>query len=438
MTATLPDRPSIAPATRADGRRRARVARLERPLLRAGLALVAIHLLDLALSGPDTSLLGVLAIIAIPVAWSLAQPHVTRPTRVLLGVAGGLLAIGFGAVSHGLHVVNSGPDLTDLTGLGMIAGGALLAGAGITAVAAPRRAPRRPALGWRLAHGAGWLAAAPVVALLGVIPFAVALMVTHAPRWAIQESSLSVPHREVALETADGRRLSGWYVPSRNGAAVLVSHGSGSSRERVASHMRMLARHGYGVLALDNPGNGESEGHSNGLGSNAQPAVDAGIRWLARRPDVDPARIAGFGISLGAEVLLEAAASEPRLRAVVADGPGRPADVRRAADPGLVQRAFVASWTQAVRGISGTRTAPSLLPLLPRIAPRPVLLIAGGAGAPDEIPTNRAYRDAAGPSARLWELADTGHIAGLRTHPAEYERRTTAFLAHALESKETP
>ena len=86
----------------------------------------------------------------------------------------------------------------------------------------------------------------------------------------------------------DGRKLSAWYVPSRNGAAVLLSHGSGGSRGRIPAHVRMLARHGYGVLALDNPGNGESEGHSNGLGDNAQPAIAAGLDYLARRPDVEP------------------------------------------------------------------------------------------------------------------------------------------------------
>src|SRR5688500_9456747 len=253
----------------------------------------------------------------------------------------------------------------------MIAGGLLLLAAGLTAIAAPRRAPRRPALGWRLAHGTGWLAAVPVFTLLAVMPFAMALMSTHAPRWAIQESSLGIPHLQVAIETADGRKLSAWYVPSTNRTAVLLSHGSGGSRERVAAHVRMLARHGYGVLALDNPGNGESEGHSNGLGDNAQPAVDAAIRWLARRPDVDPQRIAGFGSSLGAEVLLEAAAREPRLRAVVADGPARPRDVRGVSDPAPPERAFGALSLLAVRGISGMNEAPPLLGLMPRIAPRP-------------------------------------------------------------------
>ena len=436
-TATVIDR-SVPPLTRRNGGRRERLARLELPLLVAGLALVALHLLDLAISGPDTSLPAVLAIVAVPAVWVLAQPHVTRPTRLAFGVVIGLLTFGFGVVSHGLHVVNSGPDWTDVTGVGMIAGGLLLVASGLTAIAAPRRAPRRPAPGWRLAHGAAWLAAVPVFALLAVMPFAVALMTTHAPRWAIQESSLGIAHQEVTIETADGHELSGWYVPSRNGTAVLLSHGSGGSRERVAAHVRMLARHGYGVLAFDNPGNGESEGHSNGLGYNAQPAVDAALRWLARRPDVDPRRIAGFGSSLGAEVLLEAAARAPQLRAVVADGPTRPMDARRVSEPALPERAFGAVFLQAVRGISGTREAPSLIGIMPRIAPRPVLLIAGGVGAPDEIPANRVYRDAGGPATQLWELPDAGHTAGLRTHPAEYERRTTAFLDRALGVGETP
>jgi hypothetical protein len=77
------------------------------------------------------------------------------------------------------------------------------------------------------------------------------------------------------------------------------------------------------------------------------------------------------------------------------------------------------------------REAPSLIGIMPHIAPRPVLLIAGG-GAPEEIPANRLYRDAGGPTVQLWELPDTSHTAGLRTHPAEYERRTTAFLDSAL------
>ena len=274
MSATLTTAP---PLTRRGGGKRDRVARLERPLLAAGLALVTLHLLDLSFSGPDTAVLGVLAILAVPAAWLFAQRHVTRPTRLALGVVFGLLAAGFGVVSHGLHVVNGAGDLYDVTGVGFILGGLLLVVSGLTAVVAPRRTPRRTGLGFRAAHGVGWLAGAALIALFAFMPLATGLLTTHAPRWAIDESSLGIPHQEVRIATSDGRDLSAWYVPSENGAAVLVSHGSGGSRARVMEEIRMLAKHGYGVLALDNPGNGESEGHSNGLGDNAQPGIDAAL-----------------------------------------------------------------------------------------------------------------------------------------------------------------
>jgi pimeloyl-ACP methyl ester carboxylesterase len=407
-------------------RRRARIARLERPLLAAGLALVALHLLDLTFSGSHTTVLGVLAIVAAPVAWFAAQPRVTRPTRLALGVVVGLLTTGFGVASHGLHAVNSGLDRYDLTGIGMIAGGLLLVAAGFAALAAtPHRPPR--ALGWRLAHGAGWLAGALALFLTLVMPFALGLQVTHAPRWEIQESSLGIPHEEVRIDASGGRTLSAWYVPSRNGAAVLVGHGSGGSRERVMEEIRLLAKHGYGVLAFDLFGNGESTGHSNGLGDNAQPAVDAALDYLEPRAD----RIAAFGSSLGGEVLLEAAARDERIEAVISDGAARPEDKMEIKDPGAVERALASLIVHAPRVIGGERAAPSLIDLMPRIAPRPVLLISAG-GDPEETPTNRAYLEAAGPSAELYSIPEAGHTSGLAARPHEYEARVTAFLERAL------
>ena len=50
------------------------------------------------------------------------------------------------------------------------------------------------------------------------------------------------------------------------------------------------------------------------------------------------------------------------------------------------------------------RSSPSLNPLIGRIAPRPVLLVASG--APQEIPTNRVYAKHGGPTTELLELPD--------------------------------
>jgi len=52
-------------------------------------------------------------------------------------------------------------------------------------------------------------------------------------------------------------------------------------------------------------------------------------------------------------------------------------------------------------------------------------------GFPEEIPANRVYHER-GPSTTLWELPHAAHTGGLRSRPAEYERRVIAFLDPAL------
>jgi pimeloyl-ACP methyl ester carboxylesterase len=382
-----------------------RFARLERPLLVAGLALITVHLLDLALAGPDTALLGVLAIVAVPAAALWAQPHVTRATRFALAATVGALFAGFGIASAGLHAALQGPALYDLTGLGAIAGGLLLVAGGVAALTAPGRRDRQH----RALHVLLWLVGAYVALSFVLLPLAFSLLITHAPRNPV--AALAIPHRDVRI----GGSLAAAYVPSRNGAAVLLIHGSSGNRARVADRARLLARHGYGVLAIDLPGNGESDGRSNGLGDNAQPAVTAALDYLEPRVD----RIAGFGVSLGGEVLLEAAARDARLRAVISDGAARPEDAGMPLQTRIVRT--------MVRGLSGMQPAPPLDGAMPH---SPLLLIASG--APEEIPVNRRYAANAGPRAQLWEIPEGGHTGGLRARPAEYERRVTEFLDEAL------
>ena len=146
---------------------------------------------------------------------------------------------------------------------------------------------------------------------------------------------------------------------------------------------------------------------------------------------MQPDRIAGFGLSLGGEVMLEAAAHDRRLAAVVSDGAARPVDGNEAVHADSQQRAITWLQLQMVRGISGMKRSRSLMGIIPDIAPRPVLLVAGS-GLPEEIPASRRYRDAGGRNVQLWELPHTGHTAGLRKRPAEYERRTVGFLDTAL------
>ena len=84
----------------------------------------------------------------------------------------------------------------------------------------------------------------------------------------------------------------------------------------------MLVRHGYGVLLLDARGYDGSQGDPNVFGWDDAKDIDAAVAWLRHQPDVRGGRIGGIGFSVGGEMMLQAAASNTRLRAVVSEGAG--------------------------------------------------------------------------------------------------------------------
>ena len=294
-----------------------------------------------------------LVIVAVPLAWLLLQAQASRATRLALGVAAGLLAFGFGAVSHGLHVVTSGPDLRDITGVGFTVGGLLVVASGGAALAAPWRPPRRQAAGWRAAHAVGWLVGAGLVLPLALLPLMIGFMTTHAPRWAIDESALGISHEAVRIATTDGGKLSAWYVPSAKRDAVLVTHGSGGSRARVSAYVRMLARHGYGVLALDLRATARATDARAGSATTPSRRSTTSPTGPTSTSTESPALV-----SLAARSCSSLTARDSRLRAVISDGATHLADGRDVSPPPVAER--VAGWLglQAVRGISGMRPAP--------------------------------------------------------------------------------
>jgi pimeloyl-ACP methyl ester carboxylesterase len=66
------------------------------------------------------------------------------------------------------------------------------------------------------------------------------------------------------------------------------------------------------------------------------------------------------------------------------------------------------------------------------MAPRPVLLIAGG-DIEDESQADRYIQEGSGDTVELWVAPDAGHTAALDKHPEDWARRVTSFLAAALD-----
>ena len=273
-----------------------------------------------------------------------------------------------------------------------------------------------------------------VLAYWFVVPVAMAILSTHRPRAAVEQVSLGRLYEQVTLRTSDGLQLAGWYVRSRNGAAVI----SYPTRKGKLPQARMLARHGYGVLLLDARGYDGSQGDPNLFGWDDAKDIDAAVAWLQRQPDVRDGRIGGIGFSVGGEMMLQTAAANTGLRAVVSEGAGF-RSVREELLYGP-RGWFTSLPEQAVQSaaltvMSGTAPPPSLKELVPRIAPRPVFFIYAGHGAGGEEYNLDYYRAAHAPKA-LWEIPEAHHTGGFQARPREYEQRVVGFFHRALLGKE--
>jgi hypothetical protein len=337
------------------------------------------------------------------------------------------IVVGIEAVHYTSTV---GPSGDDFTGLLAIPAGIALLVDGVATLWRTRRTDDRRA--WRYGRRALLGVATLLATMTVVLPVALGYITTHTARSVVPANHLGVAYEDVSFETGDGLELHGWYIPSRNGAAVIAFPGRNGPQKPA----RMLARHGYGVLLFDRRGEGESDGEPNAWGWGGDEDIKAAIRYLQSRPDVEPGRIGGIGLSVGGELMLETAAETDDLAAVVSEGAGaRMFSEEMREDLAPAEKALMAPsmWVkQASIAVFSNQSPPTdLRDLVGRIAPRPLLLIAAPKlGVGEEL--NRGYLRAAGDTASLWEIPEAHHVGGLAARPAEYERRVVGFFDEAL------
>ena len=357
-------------------------------------------------------------------AW--AHPRMRGGLQGLLALVLGVLGIVGGV--EALHYVGADDDLT---GYLSVPAGAVLIGLGAVTLWRTRRVTgNRP---WRYGRRALLAVGAFVGFSVVVMPVGLAYISTHTSRSFVPANHLGVAYEHVSFKTSDGLTLRGWYIPSRNGAAVISFPG----RKGPQKPARVLARHGYGVLLFDRRGEGRSDGKPNWWGWRGTKDIDAAIRFLEHRPDVQPGRIGGIGQSVGGEMMLEEAARNPSLAAVVSDGAGARTfseEMDEDTEGTVLDKAF-APLQSAIKSASvavfGNSSPPAnLKTLTPKIA-APVLLIAAP-NSPNGERLNRLYARTGGDNVTLWEIPEAAHVGGIDARPAEYERRVVGFFDRAL------
>lgn len=208
-------------------------------------------------------------------------------------------------------------------------------------------------------------------------------------------SAAGLRYEDVAMTTADGERLHGWWIPTLRPPAighVLFFHGNGGNISHRVAHARVLAEAGLDVLLFDYRGYGRSTGSPDEEGTyrDARAAREA----LLARPGVDAEGIVYLGESLGGAVAVELALEHPPAALVLQS---TFASVRRMA---RVHYAVVPA-----------AAVPDVYPTIDRIARvrAPLLVIHGDADRIVPVEQGRALFAAAAEPKRLHVVPGADH-----------------------------
>jgi alpha-beta hydrolase superfamily lysophospholipase len=269
----------------------------------------------------------------------------------------------------------------------------------------------------------------------------VLILLGAAATWLAGSSLIAVRHQAVgaapwpqaqavSLPVHAGMRVEGWYLPGDGKGAVLLLHGIRSDRRSMVERARFLHAHGYAVLLVDLPGQGESLAPVVTFGLREADGVRAAMAWL--RSAAPGQRIGVIGTSLGAAALVlcrdcpapDAVVLEsmyPTIEEAVEDR------LRMRLGPLGKPLANLLLWQLPLRlDIQASQLHP--IAHLPELK-APLLIASGSADRHTTLEETRRLYAAAREPKSLWIVDGAEHVDLHAYAPAEYERRIGDFLA---------
>lgn len=316
----------------------------------------------------------------------------------------------------------------------------------------------RPRLSWGALWALGAATVAPA-AYLGISAI-VARKLAFSKPLPIEQTptDFGLDYRNVAfLSWDDGVQLRGWLIPGIGANCqptlkhtIIAVHGAWQNRTDPAVGLLdlccALARAGFAVLTFDMRGHGESQIAPFTLGYSERLDILGAVDFLSSGSLPYPALgrprwIGGYGISMGASALLYAAAREPAISAVVADSAY--AEMAATIERELPQRSrlprfFTHGTLFAARALYGVDVA-AVRPVevVADIAPRPLLLIQGGADTmnPASSLTYLAHAAESAPQAHVvsWRVPNVPHAQAFHQEREAYVSLLISFFAQSLD-----
>jgi uncharacterized protein len=303
---------------------------------------------------------------------------------------------------------------------------------------------------------------APVAAVVGFHVYIMVRYFHYVPRIFQEKPIFILPFgqpvagaEDVTLTTPDGVRLQGCYLrtPVPRKGVILFGLEFGSNRWGCVPYCEFLRAEGYDIFTFEMRGQGDSpaqRGYEPLQWITDFEVTDfrAALAYLKRRPDRPGRGVGFFGLSKGGGAGLIAAAGDPFVCCCVTDGAFATMTTMM---PYMeqwmriyVRRKWIADrlprWylrhiaRRTVRQVSRERGCryPALEHALPRLAPRPFLMIHGGADNYIKPDMARALFARAGGAKEFWLVEKAKHNQAMHVANGEYRRRVREFFDRHL------
>jgi uncharacterized protein len=287
-----------------------------------------------------------------------------------------------------------------------------------------------------------WIVCAIIVLIIVGVAAYSATEITKIPFLAIPYTpkDYDLPSEDLAFQSADGLKLTGWFIPARqtSDVTVMVLHGLGSNTGDMLQNCLSLAKERkWNLFFFNFRGHGTSEGDRTSLGPLELSDFESALRFIRQAKPNATRRIGLFGHSLGAAVAIVGAARHPEIGAVLAESPF--ARTRKTIAhfgrifygiPPFPFMYLALLFARFRLGVSLWGFSP--LDEIKKIAPRPFLMIHAERDLRMPTVDMEALMKAAGEPKTLWVVPGADHGEPWMVAKAEYDQRLVDFYRRAF------
>lgn len=255
-------------------------------------------------------------------------------------------------------------------------------------------------------------------------PFAAALSVVIPVNKKVSE--IPEGFENVQFETEDKVKISAWYKNPKDDTVVILAHGAGNNKSNMQKYFDFLINEGYGILAIDLRGHGQSTGQTNKFAWNGTKDISAAVKFLK---DKDIKNIYGFGSSLGGEVLIGAASKNPEITKIISDGATARSLEEYTTLPenkSLIRNFFSRSVYFWVGIFSGDNPPKPMVDSI-KSSPNTTFMFITSGNEKAELDYAKIFKDAS-PNSKVWTIENVDHTGGFDKNPEEYKNNVVEFF----------